>query len=84
MDAYTNKLVCVITHDGRLFIVRAQCTPAHPTAHPPSLVSAAQGTLKGFDQLTNLILHNCKERVFASEGATEVSFGLLVIRGDNL
>ena len=44
-----------------------------------------QGTLKGFDQTTNLILANAKERVFSKEsGVEEISLGLYLIRGDSI
>eukprot|EP00042_Codosiga_hollandica_P055478 m.778834 g.778834 ORF g.778834 m.778834 type:complete len:92 (-) comp59124_c0_seq3:3425-3700(-) len=42
------------------------------------------GTLRGFDQLTNIIIEKCRERVFASDGTVEQPLGLFVIRGDNL
>ena len=45
-----------------------------------------QGTLKGFDQATNIVVEKCHERVFRGfhEGAQDVPLGLYVIRGDNL
>ncbi|RKP04422.1 U6 snRNA-associated Sm-like protein LSm8, partial [Thamnocephalis sphaerospora] len=43
------------------------------------------GTLRGFDQTTNIILERCHERVFsADEGVEVVALGLYVIRGDNV
>ena len=48
-------------------------------------MTSLQGILRGFDQLTNVILEQSKERVFsAKEGVTEVPCGLYVIRGDNV
>jgi len=43
------------------------------------------GTLKGLDQKLNVILEECKERVFSKEeGVEEVTLGLYIIRGDNI
>lgn len=43
------------------------------------------GTLRGFDQVTNVILEGCSERVYSSErGVEEAPLGLYMIRGDNV
>lgn len=43
------------------------------------------GQLRGYDQLQNLILCNCHERVFSTDAPVElVPLGLYVIRGDNI
>lgn len=43
------------------------------------------GTLKGFDQVTNLILENSHERIYCKDKGVEVvPMGLFIIRGDNL
>ncbi|RGB40564.1 U6 snRNA-associated Sm-like protein LSm8 [Rhizophagus diaphanus] len=43
------------------------------------------GTLKGFDQTTNVILAGCHERIFSeTEGVERVPLGLYIIRGDNI
>lgn len=43
------------------------------------------GTLKGFDQSTNLILSGCVERVFSEDTGVElVQLGLYLIRGDSM
>jgi len=43
------------------------------------------GTLKGFDQTTNIILTDTYERVFSPEEPVElVPLGLYIIRGDNI
>jgi U6 snRNA-associated Sm-like protein LSm8 len=43
------------------------------------------GTLKGFDQTTNIILQDGQERLFSTErGVESVSVGLYLIRGDNM
>lgn len=43
------------------------------------------GSLKGFDQSTNVILSSCVERVFTEDSGVEfVQLGLYLIRGDNM
>ena len=43
------------------------------------------GTLRGFDQVTNVILEDCAERVYSSEsGVEEAPLGVYMIRGDNV
>lgn len=32
-----------------------------------------QGTLKGYDQATNLVLHDCHERVYSLQASSEVT-----------
>lgn len=44
-----------------------------------------QGTLKGFDQATNIVLENCHERVYSTvAGVEQIVLGLYIIRGDNM
>jgi len=48
-------------------------------------LSLLQGTLKGFDQTTNIILSGSIERVFHhEEPVEEVDLGIYLIRGDNM
>ncbi|EEB06764.1 U6 snRNP-associated protein Lsm8 [Schizosaccharomyces japonicus yFS275] len=43
------------------------------------------GSLRGFDQTTNLILSNSKERLISWDQETEViPLGLYIIRGENV
>lgn len=43
------------------------------------------GILRGFDQVTNIILERCHERIYSlAEGVEEVLLGLYIVRGDNL
>ncbi|EKX72824.1 U6 snRNA-associated Sm-like protein LSm8, putative [Theileria equi strain WA] len=43
------------------------------------------GVLKGFDQLTNLVLYNCIERVYHVDSPVEeLELGIYVVRGDNV
>ena len=43
------------------------------------------GQLRGYDQVTNVILNECHERVYSLDaGVEQVVLGLYVIRGDNI
>ena len=43
------------------------------------------GTLRGYDQATNVILDDCHERVYQDDAGVEtIVLGLYVIRGDNM
>lgn len=43
------------------------------------------GMLRGYDQATNLILADARERVFSTKAGVEtVSLGLYMVRGDNV
>ncbi|CEM19216.1 unnamed protein product [Vitrella brassicaformis CCMP3155] len=43
------------------------------------------GTLRGFDQTTNVILQDASERVYSQDqGVEEIQLGLYVVRGDNI
>lgn len=43
------------------------------------------GNLRGFDQVTNLVLDECHERIFSPDrGVEQEVLGLYVIRGDNM
>ena len=46
---------------------------------------AIVGVLKGYDHTTNIVLGDCKERVFSVEAGVEtVELGLYIVRGDNM
>ncbi|KAL4856754.1 Sm-like protein [Chlorella vulgaris] len=71
---FVDTTVSVITNDGRTIVV------GRVVAH--LIIS---GTLRGYDQATNLILDECHERVYSSkEGVEQLVLGLYVIRGDNI
>lgn len=43
------------------------------------------GTLRGYDQQTNIVLEDSHERVFSTDVAVQqVRLGLYVVRGDNM
>ena len=63
LHEYLDKVVSVITNDGRNII----------------------GTLKGYDQVCNVIVAQSSERVFDPKSPTQmIPLGVDVIRGDNI
>ncbi len=43
------------------------------------------GVLRGFDQVQNLVLAQCQERVFSRDTGVELEpLGLYIVRGDNV
>jgi len=40
--------------------------------------------LRGLDQNTNIIIEDCHERVYTSQGVQTVELGLYIARGDNV
>ena len=43
------------------------------------------GTMRGYDQATNIILEECTERVYSEGAGVEtIVLGLYVVRGDNI
>eukprot|EP01025_Chloroclados_australasicus_P040568 TRINITY_DN42434_c0_g1_i1.p5 TRINITY_DN42434_c0_g1~~TRINITY_DN42434_c0_g1_i1.p5 ORF type:complete len:101 (+),score=19.99 TRINITY_DN42434_c0_g1_i1:74-376(+) len=43
------------------------------------------GLLKGFDQVTNLIMQDCEERIFSAElGVQQLPLGTYIVRGGNI
>jgi small nuclear ribonucleoprotein (snRNP)-like protein len=44
-----------------------------------------QGTLAGFDQKSNIVLSDSKERIYSmEEGVEEVPLGLYLVKGDTM
>lgn len=67
--------------------------PSRAAALPPRAVAnrgaltrrVMQGTLRGFDQMVNLILEESHERVYSpTAGVALEVLGLFVVRGDNV
>ncbi|RKO99013.1 hypothetical protein CXG81DRAFT_15150, partial [Caulochytrium protostelioides] len=42
------------------------------------------GELKGYDQLWNLVLGSCEERIFGPEGTESEAVGVHMLRGDSV
>ena len=50
-----------------------------------SLSLPPQGTLKGLDNQTTIVLSDCRERIFGeADGVEEVALGLYIVRGDQI
>jgi len=48
-------------------------------------LSNVQGTLAGFDQKSNIVLSDSKERIYSmEEGVEEVPLGLYLVKGDTM
>ncbi|VDN97480.1 unnamed protein product [Rodentolepis nana] len=64
----------------------AERTPIREDIYPVSSRSTkGRGTLKGFDNVTNLIVSDSHERVFSPDrGVEKVPLGLSIIRGQNV
>ena len=90
--------ISVITNDGKHIVV-SHCLPLISWATLSACFSVCiccgmgcycyfcwwQGTLKGFDQATNIVLENCHERVYSTvAGVEQIVLGLYIIRGDNM
>jgi hypothetical protein len=77
------EIVSVITSDGRNIVVwvRLYCKLLQWIIFE----KYSQGSLKGFDQTTNIILEQSHERVFSEDkGVIQNVLGLYIIRGDNM
>jgi small nuclear ribonucleoprotein (snRNP)-like protein len=63
-------------------------TPSLPAATVSVITNDGRhivGTLRGYDQATNLILDDSHERVYSEgAGAEAIALGLYVVRGDNM
>lgn len=87
---WKDKIVSVITNDGRRIIVRTRCIEAQYEDYGFFIFNfyffvLVQGTLRGYDQLTNVILEKCHEHVYSPDTGVEiVPLGLYIIRGDNM
>lgn len=79
----------MVTNDGRNIVVRAGRDVAgrgRSMGTGAVLTAArAQGTLKGYDHLTNVILEDSYELVFSTaHPVKQEPLGLYIVRGDNL
>ncbi|GAM24056.1 hypothetical protein SAMD00019534_072310, partial [Acytostelium subglobosum LB1] len=42
------------------------------------------GTLIGLDQMINIVLEQCHQRIYSEEGVKEFNLGVHIIRGDDV
>jgi len=67
------------------FALHSLSPPLPPLSRVGAVALCLQGTLKGFDHKTNLILDESHERVYSTHvGVESVVLGLYIIRGDNM
>jgi U6 snRNA-associated Sm-like protein LSm8 len=68
--------VLLVLQDGRAIVVRIPCTFV-------SHLTPSQGVLAGYDQKSNVVLSDSKERVYSmEEGVEEIPLGLYLVKGD--
>uniref|UniRef100_A0A0E0L6M0 U6 snRNA-associated Sm-like protein LSm8 n=1 Tax=Oryza punctata TaxID=4537 RepID=A0A0E0L6M0_ORYPU len=95
LESLVDQIISVITNDGRNIVVSPLFDLLIPSSSflfllSPILTRIAlpplrQGTLRGFDQATNIILDESHERVYSTrEGVQQLVLGLYIIRGDNI
>jgi U6 snRNA-associated Sm-like protein LSm8 len=76
---FASGRVLLVLQDGRSIVVRALppvCPPAHSTTF-------FKGVLSGYDQKSNIVLSDSKERVYSmDEGVEEIPLGLYLVKGD--
>jgi U6 snRNA-associated Sm-like protein LSm8 len=69
--------VLLVLQDGRAIIVRIIPILLSPSPH------TRQGVLAGYDQKSNVVLSDSKERVYSmDEGVEEIPLGLYLVKGD--
>ncbi|TVT99023.1 hypothetical protein EJB05_36283 [Eragrostis curvula] len=93
LESLVDQVISVITNDGRNIVVsKPQLATAGTVLHMRRSCPCGtkkflvlQGTLRGFDQATNIILDESHERVYSTkEGVQQLVLGLYIIRGDNI
>ena len=53
--------------------------------HPITRCSVLQGVMAGYDQKSNVVLSDSKERVYSmEEGVEEIPLGLYLVKGDQM
>ena len=83
MDDFKEKMVQIITNDGKTLVVCYRLLIYIFSRLLPMLFS--QGKLRGFDNNTNCILEGCVERVFSlQEEMNIIELGDIIIRGDSM
>lgn len=89
-DVDFTEVVSIVTCDGRVIVVsrlraRTPLAPCLRSADSANPHTPTQGKLRGYDQVTNVVVQECHERVFSvDEGVKQEPMGLQVIRGNNM
>ncbi|KAJ7740042.1 hypothetical protein DFH07DRAFT_870370 [Mycena maculata] len=72
LQGYVDRRVLLILQDGRVIVFPA----SKPNANP-------QGVMVGFDQKSNVVLSDSKERIYSIDaGVEEAPLGLYLVKGD--
>ncbi|KAF8461484.1 hypothetical protein DFH94DRAFT_133441 [Russula ochroleuca] len=93
LQGYIDRRVLLVLQDGRAIVVAYLFPPDFPPSLPwfiPSFLHSAnglflgiQGVLAGYDQKSNVVLSDSKERIYSiDEGVEEVPLGLYLVKGD--
>lgn len=78
LQGYVDRRIFLVLQDGRAIVV---CISISPRFLPHHLL--AQGKMAGYDQRSNIVISECKERVYSIEdGVEEIPLGLYLVKGD--
>ena len=81
LESLLEKRVKIITNDGRVFIGKHISTLIKNSID--SFIKI--GYLRGLDQMLNVVLSDCEERIFSvADPVQTVKIGLYLIRGENI
>ncbi|KAJ7158182.1 hypothetical protein C8R43DRAFT_882715 [Mycena crocata] len=71
LQGYVDRRVLLILQDGRVIVV------------PLQIQRDPQGVMVGFDQKSNVVLSDSKERIYSIDaGVEEAPLGLYLVKGD--
>lgn len=74
--------VLLILQDGRAIVVSMFL---HVISENISQTPMFQGVMAGYDQKSNVVLSDSKERVYSTEeGVEEIPLGLYLVKGDQM
>jgi len=86
LQGYVDRRVFLVLQDGRAIVVRVNSFFFFVESSDCwwiSDINLFQGILAGFDQKSNIVLSDCKERVFSmDDGVEEIPLGLYLVKGD--
>ena len=79
LQGYVDRRVLLILQDGRAIVVSEIIQIFNRD------LTVYQGVLAGFDQKSNVVLSDCKERVYSiEEGVEEIPLGLYLVKGETM
>lgn len=78
LQGYVDRRIFLVLQDGRAIVV---CVSIFPAFYLTACL--AQGKMAGYDQRSNIVISECKERVYSIEdGVEEIPLGLYLVKGD--